>query len=106
MAEVAAASRRLVSAATLVECSLVVEARRGEAATRGLDLPHRVDVQTVSVDEEQAQVARAAWRRFGQGRHPAGLNFGDLFSYALSRVSGDDLLFKGDDFVKTDIVPA
>lgn len=52
---------------------------------------------------EQAEVARAAWRRFGRGRHEAGLNFGDSFSYALAATSGEPLLFKGDDFAKTDI---
>jgi ribonuclease VapC len=63
-------------------------------------------VQAVAVDEEQVQLARAAWRRYGKGRHPAGLNFGDLFAYALARASGEELLFKGDDFAKTDIVAA
>lgn len=102
--KIAAAPRRLVSAATLVECSVVVEARRGPAAGRELELfLHRAGVHTVSVDEEQALVARAAWRRYGKGRHPAGLNYGDLFSYALARVSGDELLFKGDDFARTDV---
>jgi ribonuclease VapC len=101
---IAEAPRRLISAATLAESSLVVEARRGEIAGRELDLfLHRADVQTVAVDEEQVLLARAAWRRYGRGRHPAGLNFGDLFSYALARASGDELLFKGDDFSKTDV---
>ena len=63
-------------------------------------------VQAVAVDEEQVQLARSAWRRYGKGRHPAGLNFGDLFAYALARASGEELLFKGDDFAKTDIVAA
>ncbi len=104
---IAAAHRRLISSATLVECSIVVEARRGEAAGRELDLfLHRATVQTVAVDEEQAQLARAAWRRYGRGRHPAGLNFGDLFAYALARASGEPLLFNGNDFAKTDVVPA
>jgi len=57
----------------------------------------------VAVDEEQALLAHAAWRRYGKGRHPAGLNFGDLFAYALARVSGEELLFKGDDLTKTDL---
>lgn len=101
---IASASRRLVSAGTLIESSIVVESRRGEAAGRELDLLlHRADVRTVAVSEEQALLARAAWRRFGKGRHPAGLNFGDLFACALARASGDDLLFKGDDFRKTDL---
>ncbi len=103
--KIATASRRLISAGSLIEASIVVESRRGEAAGRELDLLlHRAGVQTVAVDEEQALLARAAWRRYGKGRHPAGLNFGDLFAYALARASGEDLLFKGDDFAKTDLV--
>jgi ribonuclease VapC len=101
---IAADARRLVSAATLVETGLVVEARRGEVAGRELDLLlHRASVACVAVDERQAEIARAAWRRFGKGRHPAGLNYGDCFSYALARVSGEPLLFKGGDFALTDV---
>ncbi len=101
---IATAPRRLISAGTLIESSIVVESRRGEVAGRELDLfLHRADVRTVAVDEEQALIARAAWRRYGRGRHPAGLNFGDLFAYALARATGEDLLFKGDDFAKTDL---
>ena len=80
-------------------------ARRGEAGGRELDLfLHRLDAVTVEVDEEQVEAARAAWRRSGKGRHPAGLNYGDLSAYALSRVSGEPLLHKGDDFPRTDVV--
>lgn len=104
---IAAAQRRLMSSATLLESSIVVEARRGEVAGRELDLfLHRAKVQTVAIDEEQVQLARAAWRRYGKGRHAAGLNFGDLFAYALARASGEELLFKGDDFAHTDVVAA
>lgn len=100
----AAASRRLVSAGSLLEASLVVEGRRGEHAGRELDLLlHRAAVETVPVDPEQVKIARAAWRRYGKGRHPAGLNYGDLFAYALARQTGDELLFKGDDFARTDL---
>lgn len=103
----AEAPRLLISTGTLLEASIVVEARRGESAGRELDLLlHRASVRTVDVDAEQATAARAAWRRFGKGRHPAGLNYGDLFAYALAKVSGDPLLFKGDDFAATDITPA
>jgi ribonuclease VapC len=63
-------------------------------------------VEVVAVDEEQALLGRDAWRRYGKGRHPAGLSFGDLFSYALARAKGDVLLFKGADFSKTDVTPA
>jgi ribonuclease VapC len=102
-----AARRRLVSVATVVESSIVVEARRGEAAGRELDLfLHRANIQSIAVDEEQAQIARAAWRRYGKGHHPAGLNLGDVFAYALARATGEPLLFKGDDFAQTDIVAA
>jgi len=102
--KIAAAPRRLVSTGTLVETSIVVESRRGELAGRELDLfLHRADVHTVAVDADQALLARAAWRRYGKGRHRAGLNFGDLFAYALARASGEDLLYKGDDFSWTDI---
>lgn len=104
---IAAAPRRLVSAGTLVETSIIVEARRGEIAGRELDLLlHRAGARTVAVDEAQVQMARAAWRRYGKGRHPAALNYGDLFAYALARTTGDELLFKGDDFSQTDLVTA
>ena len=99
------APRVLISSGTLLESAIVIEARRGEAGGRELDLfLHRLDAVTVEVDEEQVEAARAAWRRFGKGRHPAGLNYGDLFAYALSRVSGEPLLYKGDDFSRTDVV--
>jgi len=102
--QMAGASRVLISSGTLLEASIVIEARRGEAAGRELDLfLHRLKVMTVEVDEEQVEVARAAWRRFGKGRHPAGLNFGDLFAYALARLTGEPLLFTGDDFSRTDV---
>lgn len=105
--KIAAARTRMISTATLVESSIVVEARRGESAGRELDLfLHRARIEVVPVDPEQAELARAAWRRFGKGRHPAGLNFGDLFAYALARAQGDELLFKGEDFSHTDIVAA
>lgn len=95
---------RLLSAASLLEASIVLESRFGEAAGHDLDIMlHRVSVHVVEVTLEQVEVARHAFRKFGKGRHPAGLNFGDCFSYALSKVSGEPLLFKGDDFAKTDV---
>ncbi len=95
---------RLLSAAALVEASIVLESRQGEAAVRELDLLlARAGVQIEPVTAEQAELARQAWRRFGRGRHPAGLNYGDCFSYALSRASGEALLFKGNDFPLTDV---
>lgn len=96
---------RLISAANLLESALIVESRRGEPAGRELDLLlHRAAVEVVAVDSEQAQAARAAWRRYGKGRHSAGLNFGDCFAYALAGTSGQPLLFKGEDFARTDVV--
>lgn len=107
VARIADAPRRLISSATVLESSIVVEARRGESAGRELDLLlHRAVVQTVAPDDEQTQLARAAWRRFGKGRHPAGLNFGDVFAYALAKATGEPLLFKGDDFSQTDVASA
>jgi len=97
---------RLLSAASLVEASVVIEARYGEAGGRELDLlVLRAGIDVVDVDREQAEIAREALRRFGKGRHPAGLNFGDAFAYALAVVSGQPLLFKGDDFRRTDVEP-
>lgn len=99
-----AARQRCISAGALVEATIVAESRRGEAAGRELDLfLYRAGIKVVAVSEEQALLAREAWRRYGKGRHPAGLNYGDLFSYALARAHGDGLLFKGDDFAGTDV---
>jgi ribonuclease VapC len=95
---------RLMSTANVLESALVAEVRRGEPAGRELDLLlHRADVQLVPVDTDHVELARSAWRRFGKGRHPAALNFGDCFAYALAAASGEPLLFKGEDFCRTDI---
>ena len=95
---------RLLSAASFLETAIIVETRFGEPGGRELDLlMHKAAIQVVSVDAEQVEVARHAYRLFGKGRHPAGLNYGDCFSYALSRVSGEPLLFKGEDFQRTDV---
>lgn len=97
---------RLLSAASLVEAAAVAESRYGEAGGRELDLLIlKAGLEIVPVDREQAELAREALRRFGKGRHPAGLNFGDSFSYALSIASGQPLLFKGEDFARTDVEP-
>lgn len=104
-AAIEADPRRLISAANVLESALIVESRRGEAAGRELDLLlHRADVSIMAVDAEQAELARASWRLFGKGRHPAGLNYGDCFAYALSLATGEPLLFKGEDFARTDAV--
>lgn len=95
---------RLVSAASLLETAIVIESRKGEAAGRELDrLIDKASVSVIAVDADQVDEARRAWRRFGRGRHEAGLNYGDLFAYALSRTTGEPLLFKGDDFRRTDV---
>ena len=98
------ADSRLMSVATLVETSIIIESRYGAEGLRDLDhLLERAGLEFVPVDVEQARVARAAYSRFGKGRHPAALNFGDCFSYALAQVLGEPLLFKGEDFSRTDI---
>jgi ribonuclease VapC len=97
-------SQRLLSAANLLEASIVIESRKGEAGGRELDLLlYRTAIEIVAVDQDQAEIARIAWRRFGKGRHPAGLNYGDCFAYALARARQLPLLFQGDDFSRTDI---
>ena len=94
----------LLSAANLLEAGLVVEARQGPDATRDLEflVSGAID-EIVPVDESHVALGVQAWRRFGKGRHPAGLNFGDCFAYALARSRDIPLLFKGDDFSQTDI---
>jgi ribonuclease VapC len=95
---------RLISAATVVETGLVIEARYGPAGGRELDLlVAKAALSVEAVTAEHAEVAREAWRRYGKGRHAASLNLGDCFSYALAKVTGEPLLFKGDDFGETDI---
>jgi ribonuclease VapC len=99
-----ASEKRLLSAASLLEASIVLESRSGELAGRELDLfLHRAKVEVAPVDEQQVEIARAAFRRYGKGNGPAGLNFGDCFSYALARTRGEPLLYKGSDFTRTDI---
>ena len=95
---------RLVSSATFLETAIVIGRRYGEAGGRELDLLlARAQVRTEPVTAEQAELARRCYFRYGKGLHPAGLNFGDCFAYALSRASGEPLLFKGEDFSKTDV---
>ena len=97
----------IVSAVSQVEAAIVVEARQGPDAARDLQLLLDATVDEVMpVDVAHARGATAAWRRFGRGRHPAALNFGDCFSLATARLAGTPLLFKGDDFNRTDIESA
>lgn len=96
-----------ISAATCVEVAVVVEAQTQDRGSRQLDaFLRRAGFVIEPVTEEQTHLARQAYSDFGMGRHPAGLNFGDCFSYALAKASGEALLFKGGDFSKTDIVSA
>jgi ribonuclease VapC len=97
-------SLRPLSAVDLLETSIVIENRKGEAGGREFDLLlYRAAIELVPVDHDQAETARIAWRRFGKGRHPAGLNYGDCFAYALAKSRREPLLFQGDDFSRTDI---
>jgi ribonuclease VapC len=99
-----AAETRSLSTATFVECSMILESRYGPDGVRDLDLfIAKAQVSLIPVDEEQANWARAAFRKYGKGRHPAGLNFGDCFSYALAHALSEPLLFKGNDFPQTDV---
>ncbi len=98
---------RLVSAATLVEISIVIEARKGQLGIAELDLLiRRAQIEIVPVTVEHAQIARSAYHKFGKGRHPAKLNFGDCFAYALARATGEPLLCKGPEFGRTDLLLA
>jgi ribonuclease VapC len=97
----------LVSAAALVETSIVIESRYGAMGVRDLDVfIDRAGIEIAAVDAEQAREARRAFSRYGKGRSDAALNFGDCFSYALALTAGEPLLFKGDDFSRTDVVSA
>lgn len=94
----------LMSAGTLLECAIVVEASKGPAGSRQLDdLLRELHVRIVTVDAEQIAAARAGFRRYGKGRHEAGLNYGDCFAYGLAVTLDLPLLFKGTDFSKTDV---
>ena len=101
---IAADSRRLVSALSALEAAIVIHARKGPAGVRELDLLlHSANATIVSFEADQALLARTAYETYGKGYHPAALNLGDCCSYALSRSSGEPLLFKGDDFSRTDL---
>ncbi len=98
------ANTRLLSAASFVETSIVIENKHGYDGRRDLDLfIAAAGIEIVEVDEDQARFGRDAFRRYGKGHHAAGLNFGDCFSYALAKATGFPLLFKGNDFTQTDI---
>ncbi|MCB1693192.1 MAG: type II toxin-antitoxin system VapC family toxin [Pseudomonadales bacterium] len=97
---------RLIATPSLLETSIVIQSELEDEGMRELDLlMHTASISPVAFSADHYRVAREAYRRFGKGRHPAALNYGDCFSYALSRASGEPLLFKGEDFKKTDVAP-
>lgn len=96
-----------IGAPTLTETAIVVSARLGDAGRRHVArIVERGGIVVVSFEGEHWQVAAEAWSRFGRGRHPAALNFGDCLAYATARLAGRPLLCKGDDFAKTDLALA
>lgn len=98
-------SKRLVSTVSILEASVVLEARKGEAACRELDLfLHAAAIEVISMSPDQLGLARHAYRKYGKGRHPAGLNLGACCTYGLARWSQQPLLFKGNDFSQTDLI--
>jgi ribonuclease VapC len=107
MDRLADAEDPVISAATLLEASIVMRARTGEEGIADLDrLLEAAAVRCVAVDRAQALLARDGLARFGKGQAPAGLNYGDCFAYALAKALDRPLLFKGDDFSRTDVTPA
>lgn len=104
---IAEAEDPMISAATLAEASIVMQSRTGDGGVTDVDeLLASAGVRCVAVDDMQAYLALEAFYRYGKGRSPAGLNFGDCFSYALAKVQGRPLLFKGEDFAQTNVEPA
>jgi len=103
-----AAGQCRVSAANFLETAIVIDAGRSPVASRRFDdLLREARIIIEPVTEAQARIAREAYRDYGRGSgHPARLNFGDCFAYALAREAGEPLLFKGDDFIHTDVTPA
>jgi ribonuclease VapC len=97
-------SRKLMSSVNYLEIGIVAEARKGESGAKALRrVLAEADIDIIAFDSAQAEIAVDAWRRFGKGRHNAGLNLGDCASYALAKISNEPLLFKGQDFSATDI---
>jgi ribonuclease VapC len=102
-----AADARLMSVATFVEISIVIEVRHGAEGLRNVEhFIARAGIELVPVDAEHGKVACSAFSRFGKGRHPAGLNYGDCFAYALAKQHSAPLLYIGNDFGLTDIASA
>ena len=106
-AAIASANPRIISAVSALEASIVIESKKGETGLALLDeLLSLAQFEIVAFDDTQQRIARVAYRRYGKGRHPAGLNFGDCCAYALAKARNETLLFKGNDFNQTDITPA
>jgi len=102
----AEAPKKMISAFNALESAIVIEAKKGEAGGRELDLLlHRAQIEIIVLNVDQVELARTAWRKYGKGNHSAGLNIGDCCAYALAKYSGEPLLFKGKDFSQTDIRP-
>jgi ribonuclease VapC len=98
------AENKRISAASVLETGIVLESRSGEGAGLDFDLfLRRAQIEIVPVDAEQVEIARIGWRKYGKGRHPAALNFGDCFAYALAKVLEEPLLATGKDFAQTDV---
>lgn len=102
------AAQRRISAANFLESAVVIDGSRDPVASRRFDeFVNVAQIAVTAVTERQARIARAAYRDFGRGSgHPAGLNFGDCFAYALAKDAGEPLLFKGSDFIHTDVTAA
>jgi len=97
----------IMSAANAFETAIVMETRKGAMGGRDLDLIlQEASIDIVPVTRDHLDLAREAWRRYGKGRHPARLNICDCLAYALSKATGEPLLFVGDDFAQTDVTPA
>jgi ribonuclease VapC len=104
---IASATPCRISAASFLEASIIAESRIGDQGIRQVDSFFRSSgISVEPVTEEQALLARQGYSDYGKGRHPASLNFGDCFAYALAKSTGEPLLFKGDDFRQTDVQPA
>jgi ribonuclease VapC len=102
---IASADMRLISAVSVLEAGIVVENRIGEIGGVELDrMLQRAAIEIAPFTAEQCEIARNAYRQFGKGRHPASLNFGDCATYALAKSSGEPLLYKGNDFARTDLI--
>lgn len=102
-----AATVRLMSSVNVLEAAVVASSRKGPHGARELDLLlHRAEIEVTPFTADHLRLSRDAYERYGKGRHPAGLNLGDCCAYALARYTGEPLLFKGNDFLRTDVTRA